>query len=66
MSKAWWLSSRVEALVKLSFYRLIHWTDQHEGLGLMMAQALEANGAIVYILGRREEVLKQAAATAVS
>ncbi|KAL6158003.1 hypothetical protein ACJBU6_03811 [Exserohilum turcicum] len=34
------------------------------GLGLMMAQALEANGAIVYILGRREEVLKQAAATA--
>jgi len=31
----------------------------------MIAQALEANGAIVYILGRREEVLKQAATTAV-
>lgn len=34
------------------------------GIGLMMAQALEANGAIVYILGRRESVLKEAAATA--
>ena len=35
-------------------------------IGLMIAQALEANGAIVYILGRREDVLKEAAATAVS
>lgn len=32
----------------------------------MIAQALEANGAIVYILGRREDVLKEASATAVS
>jgi NADP-dependent 3-hydroxy acid dehydrogenase YdfG len=31
----------------------------------MFAQALEANGAIVYILGRRQEMLEQAAATAV-
>lgn len=31
----------------------------------MMAQALEANGAIVYIIGRRQEVLDQAASTAV-
>lgn len=35
------------------------------GVGLMMAQALEANGAIVYILGRRKEVLEKAASTAV-
>jgi NADP-dependent 3-hydroxy acid dehydrogenase YdfG len=31
----------------------------------MLAQALEANGAIVYILGRRQEVLEKAASTAV-
>jgi NADP-dependent 3-hydroxy acid dehydrogenase YdfG len=31
----------------------------------MLAQALEANGAVVYILGRRQEVLEKAAATAV-
>lgn len=31
----------------------------------MLAQTLEANGAVVYILGRRQEVLDQAAATAV-
>ncbi|KAL5119645.1 hypothetical protein ACEQ8H_002491 [Pleosporales sp. CAS-2024a] len=34
------------------------------GIGLMLAQALEANGAIVYILGRRQEVLDQGASTA--
>ncbi|KAM0335234.1 hypothetical protein ACHAQA_000277 [Verticillium albo-atrum] len=34
------------------------------GIGLMIAQALEANGAIVYILGRRKEALDKAASTA--
>jgi len=35
-----------------------------EGIGLMMAKALASNGAAkVYIVGRREEKLKQAAAT---
>jgi len=31
------------------------------GLGLMMAKALESNGATVYILGRRLEVIQEAA-----
>ena len=35
------------------------------GIGLMIAQSLEANGAIVYIIGRRRDVLEQAAKTAV-
>ncbi|KAF2026462.1 NAD(P)-binding protein [Setomelanomma holmii] len=39
-------------------------TDGGTGIGLMLAQALEANGAIVYILGRRQEVLEKAASTA--
>ncbi|KAF2644068.1 NAD(P)-binding protein [Massarina eburnea CBS 473.64] len=34
------------------------------GIGLIIAQALEANGAIVYILGRRQEKLDEAASTA--
>jgi NADP-dependent 3-hydroxy acid dehydrogenase YdfG len=32
----------------------------------MMSQALEANGAIVYIIGRRQQTLQKAADTAVS
>lgn len=35
------------------------------GMGLMMAKALEANGAKVYILGRRLAVLEAAAKQAV-
>jgi hypothetical protein len=31
----------------------------------MLAQALEANGAIVYIMGRRRQALEEAAKTAV-
>ncbi|RYP67541.1 hypothetical protein DL771_007191 [Monosporascus sp. 5C6A] len=34
------------------------------GIGLMITQALEANGAIVYIIGRRKDVLDNAASTA--
>ncbi|KAK3710753.1 hypothetical protein LTR37_010172 [Vermiconidia calcicola] len=39
-------------------------TGGGSGLGLYAARALEANGATVYIVGRREATLKEAAATA--
>jgi short-subunit dehydrogenase involved in D-alanine esterification of teichoic acids len=35
------------------------------GIGLLIAQALEANGAIVYIFGRRQQSLDQAVKTSV-
>ncbi|KAI1385686.1 NAD(P)-binding protein [Hypoxylon trugodes] len=34
------------------------------GIGLMITQALESNGAIVYIVGRRKDVLEKAISTA--
>lgn len=40
-------------------------TGGGSGLGLYAARALEANGAKVYIVGRREETLKKAASTGV-
>jgi NAD(P)-dependent dehydrogenase (short-subunit alcohol dehydrogenase family) len=36
----------------------------YSGIGLVMARALEANGATVYIIGRRKDKLDEAAATA--
>ncbi|KAI1644020.1 NAD(P)-binding protein [Daldinia loculata] len=39
-------------------------TGGGSGIGLMMVNALESNGAIVYVIGRRKETLEKAAATA--
>ncbi|KAI1394897.1 NAD(P)-binding protein [Hypoxylon fuscum] len=39
-------------------------TGGGSGIGLMITQALEANGAIVYIIGRRKEILEEATSTA--
>ena len=41
-------------------------SDISTGIGLMMAKALEENGAKVYIVGRRMEPLEKASKEAVS
>lgn len=69
MSRGLSLSSQAEEAV--SAYHTITCTQTPSsrhgaGIGLMIAQALETNGAIVYIMGRRKESLEKAAGTAVS
>lgn len=68
---AWWPWSRVGLLVSLPasifFGAKIAWTDcsnhQCKGIGWMMAESLAVNGAAkVFILGRRLDALKEAAA----
>lgn len=38
-----------------------HAKNLHPGIGLMMTKALEQNGAKVYIVGRRKELLEKVA-----
>ena len=52
----YYLSRSVEVV-----WLIRHADDFYEGIGLMIATVLENNGAIVYILGRRLEVLEKAA-----
>jgi short-subunit dehydrogenase involved in D-alanine esterification of teichoic acids len=42
-----------------------HETNKKSGVGLMLTQALASNGAIVYIIGRRLDLLEAAAKTEV-
>lgn len=52
--------------LKAASYEIEKNIDRHHilmtGIGLIMASALESNGATVYIVGRRGDVLKKAAA----
>lgn len=56
------MSSPLDASKLFSVHGLVAVvTGGGTGIGLMIARALEHNGAKVFILGRREEVLKIAA-----
>jgi NAD(P)-dependent dehydrogenase (short-subunit alcohol dehydrogenase family) len=51
--------------VNFNFETIQDSPDFFLGIGLMMAKALEANGAKVYIIGRRPGILETAAREAV-
>ena len=62
---AWLLSSPVEVQVRSStasqFMLSRNLPPFRVGIGLMIATALEHNGAVVYIASRRLEILEKAA-----
>lgn len=48
-------------LLRVVFARCARYSPICAGIGLMIAKALEHNGAVVYIVGRRLQVLEEAA-----